>query len=92
MRGEADRADQNPPWFEKLVSTLSVLSHLVRNESCGKAVALDALGTSLAFSSMAWDRVIVVTHIPSNVSVDVVIQGLCYASWSKRDLNDLSMS
>ena len=52
-----------------------MVRHLVRNETCGKAAALDALGASLAFPSMAWDRVIVVTNIPSSISVDVVIQG-----------------
>ena len=74
-KSEEDRSDHTPPWFEKLVSTLAVLRHLVQNESCGKNVALDALGTSLAFPSVAWDRVIVVTNIPSSISVDVVIQG-----------------
>lgn len=73
---EKDKPDQNPPWFEKLVSTLAVLSHLVRNEGCGKSVVLEALGTSLTFPSMAWDRVIVVTNIPSIINVDIIVQGL----------------
>jgi hypothetical protein len=75
VRSEEERLEQTPAWYEKLVSTLAVLRHLVRNESCGKSVALDALGTSVVFPSMAWDRVIVVTNIPSSISVDVVIQG-----------------
>ena len=74
-KSEEDRSDQNPLWFEKLVSTLAVVRHLVRNETCGKTAALDALGASLTFPSMAWDRVIVVTNIPSSISVDIVIQG-----------------
>ena len=75
-KGGEERSDQNPPWFEKLVSTLAVLRHLIRNECCGKDVALDALGTSLVFPSMAWDRIIVITNIPSSINVDIVVQGV----------------
>ena len=78
-RSEEERPEQNPQWFEKLVSTLAVLRHLVRNESSGKSVALDALGTSLVFPSTAWDRIIVITNIPSSISVDVITEG----SWNR---------
>ncbi|XP_028400510.1 probable E3 ubiquitin-protein ligase HECTD4 [Dendronephthya gigantea] len=81
-KGGEERCNQNPPWFEKLVTTLAVLRHLIRNESCGRDVALDALGTSLVFPSMAWDRVIVVTNIPSSVNIDLVVQGITKASRS----------
>lgn len=77
MKNEEDKPDATPPWFEKLVSTIAVLRHVVLNETCGKSVALDALGTSLSFPSLAWDRVIVLTNIPSSISAEVVIQGGC---------------
>ena len=79
-KGEEEREQVCPPWFKKLASTLAVLHHLVDKENNGRSVALDALVTSLSFSSMAWDRVLVVTNIPVSVTMETIIEGITKAA------------